>query len=65
MKTPSPTLIDIISPPANPWLQSILKGKARAVPPGVQVVRFSDMEDDDTAQSATASACAVDVSAGG
>lgn len=68
MKTLSPTLIDIISPPANPWLQSLLKGKARAIPPWVQVVRFGDTEDDEIAPSATpkmlASANTADVSAG-
>ncbi|MFA6310730.1 MAG: hypothetical protein WCV99_08120 [Sterolibacterium sp.] len=65
MKALNPTLIDIISPPANPWLQSILKGKARSVPPGVQVVRFGDMEDDDAARSAATSVGADDVSAAG
>lgn len=67
MKTLSPTLIDIIFPPANPWLQSILKGKARAIPPGVQVVRFGDGEEDETMPSGTCegrtSAGAVGISA--
>jgi len=47
MKMANPTLIDIISPPANPWLQTILNGKADSIPPWVQVVRFSDKDEDD------------------
>ena len=50
MKTGSPTLMEVISPPANPWLQSILKSKGGDIPPWVQVVRFDDKDDDDAFQ---------------
>lgn len=52
MKPANPSLIDIISPPANPWLQTILNGKAETIPAWVQVVRFSDKEEDESAPAA-------------
>ncbi len=39
------SLMDVLAPPANPWLREILKHKA-TIPPGVRVVRFSEEDED-------------------
>lgn len=39
-------LIDVISPPENPWLKEISLRKL-GLPVGVRVVRFSDDDSDD------------------
>lgn len=39
------SLMDVLTPPANPWLREILKPKA-TMPPGVRVVRFSEEDDE-------------------
>lgn len=45
MSAPSPSLFDILVPPANPWLSTLHK---RETPPtGVQVVRFSEDDDEE------------------
>ena len=41
-----PSLIDVLMPPVNPWLDEISKHKA-TLPAGVCVVRLSDDEGDD------------------
>lgn len=47
MKAAGPTLMDVIAPPGNVWLQKLLKGKGGAMPPGVRVVRFEAPEESD------------------
>ena len=47
MKTLGPTLMDVIEPPGNLWLQKLLKGKSGSLPPGVRVVRFEAPEGTD------------------
>lgn len=52
MQTSAPTLMDIIEPPGNPWLQKVLKGKSGAAPDGVRVVRFSVEDEDEPSNQA-------------
>lgn len=40
------SLIDILNPPVNPWLEEISQRNAK-VPAGVRVVRLSDDDGDD------------------
>ena len=39
------SLMDVLAPPGNRWLMELSRRKA-ALPPGVQIVRFNDAEDD-------------------
>ena len=39
--------MDVLAPPVNPWLRTILSGKAADLPTGVRLVRF-ETEDDGT-----------------
>lgn len=47
MKPARPSLMDVLAPPINPWLRTILSGKAADLPTGVRIVRFEN-EDDGT-----------------
>jgi hypothetical protein len=47
MKPASPSLMDVLAPPVNPWLRTILNGKTADLPTGVRLVRF-ESEDDGT-----------------
>lgn len=49
MKPDTPTLIDILEPPRNPWLKKLLSGKGKA-PAGVRVVRFEGQDDFDATE---------------
>ena len=39
------SLMDVLAPPGNRWLMELSRRKAD-LPPGVQIVRFNDAEDD-------------------
>ncbi len=47
MKATGPTLMDVIAPPGNHWLQTLLNGKAASLPPGVRVVRYETQDEPD------------------
>jgi hypothetical protein len=38
-------LMDVLAPPENDWLKQLFRRKAN-LPAGVQIVRFSDIDDD-------------------
>lgn len=40
-----PSLMDVIKPPVNPWLQQIRSSASKEKPPGVRIVRFGDDDD--------------------
>ena len=46
MKPVSPSLMDVLAPPLNPWLHKILSGRPSDLPDGVRQVRFEGPEDD-------------------
>ena len=50
MNAATPKLIDVLSPPANPWLQTILNSKSGDIPPWVHVVRFDEKDEEDKVQ---------------
>lgn len=39
------SLMDVLAPPGNLWLKELSRRKAD-LPPGVQIVRFGDAEDE-------------------
>ena len=39
------SLMDVLAPPGNRWLMELSRRKSD-LPPGVQIVRFNDAEDD-------------------
>jgi hypothetical protein len=39
------SLIDVLSPPGNPWLKELARRKAN-LPAGVRIVRFGEADDD-------------------
>lgn len=39
------SLMDVLAPPGNRWLMELSRRKSD-LPPGVQIVRFNDVEDD-------------------
>ena len=43
------SLMDVIAPPGNLWLQELLQGRAGALPPGVRVIRFEVADEPDEA----------------
>lgn len=47
MKISGPTLMDIIAPRENAWLQNAAHGKSRALHPWVRVVSFGNNSTDD------------------
>lgn len=47
MKPETTTLMDVLTPPGNPWLRKILAARGGSVPEGVQVVRFGGRDDAD------------------
>jgi hypothetical protein len=44
------SLLDILEPPSNPWLQAVSAGKVGALPQGIRVVRYEvkDVSDNET-----------------
>lgn len=46
MKPVSPSLMDVLAPPLNPWLHKILSARPADLPDGVRQVRFEGPEDD-------------------
>lgn len=49
MATQSMSLMDILSPPGNPWLAELRRRKSD-LPKGVRIVRFSEADDDTGAE---------------
>lgn len=49
MTSPSMSLMDILTPPGNPWLADIARRKTD-LPAGVRIVRFSDADDETGAE---------------
>jgi hypothetical protein len=50
MTSQSMSLMDILTPPGNPWLADIARRKAD-LPVGVRIVRFSEADDDTDAEA--------------
>jgi hypothetical protein len=46
MKPVSPSLMDVLAPPLNPWLHKILGARPADLPDGVRQVRFEGPADD-------------------
>ena len=46
MKPVSPSLMDVLAPPLNPWLHKMLTARPADLPEGVRQVRFEGPEDD-------------------
>ena len=47
MTTQPTSLMEILAPRPNRWLMGLTRRRAK-LPPGVQIVRFGEAEDDDT-----------------
>lgn len=43
-------LMDVLAPPENYWLKNLLRRKT-VLPPGVHIVRFSEVDDDQVEDS--------------
>jgi hypothetical protein len=50
MTSQSMSLMDILTPPGNPWLADIARRKTD-LPAGVRIVRFSDADDETGTES--------------
>jgi hypothetical protein len=50
MTSQSMSLMDILTPPGNPWLADIARRKTD-LPAGVRIVRFSESDDDTGAET--------------
>ncbi|MRR52107.1 MAG: hypothetical protein EG825_14560 [Rhodocyclaceae bacterium] len=42
------SLLEIIEPLSNPWLQSVQSGKVRVLPQGVRIIRYQEKDVPDT-----------------
>lgn len=48
MFAPPTSLLEIIEPLSNPWLQAVQSGKVRALPQGVRIIRYQEKDVPDT-----------------
>jgi len=46
------SLLEILEPLSNPWLQAVQSGKVRALPQGIRIIRYQEKDVPDTEELA-------------
>lgn len=46
------SLLEILEPLSNPWLQAVQSGKVRALPQGIRIIRYQERDVPDTEELA-------------